>query len=120
MIKNLLFAGIGGFIGTVLRYLPYQFIKINQNFWITLFINIIGSFLIGLIIGYGLKNQVWDAKWRSFFAVGVCGGFTTFSSFSLENIQLLQNGKIAESIMYIGISIIAGLLAAYLGLKLSL
>jgi len=120
MIKNLLFAGIGGFIGTVLRYLPYQFIKVNQNFWITLCINIIGSFFIGLIIGYGLKNQVWDAKWRSFFAIGICGGFTTFSSFSLENIKLLQNGKIAESMIYIGLSVIAGITAAFIGLKLSL
>jgi CrcB protein len=119
MIKNILLAGLGGFIGTVMRYLPYQFIKFNNNYFITLGINILGSLLIGIFAGYCFKNQFFSQHWSVFLITGICGGFTTFSAFSLENVQLLMEGKLGASLMYILISIVLSFGVTYLGYKLT-
>lgn len=119
MMRNLLLAGIGGALGSMLRFLSYQLIRINHTFIITLGINIIGSFIIGLVIGYGIKHLEFESNWRVFLATGVCGGFTTFSAFSLENIQLIQQGKFSWALLYITLSLVAGILAAFVGYKLT-
>ena len=113
----MLVAGLGGFIGTILRFLSYQIAKPNPPFLITLFINILGSFLIGILFGISMKNIHFNNYWKVFFITGVCGGFTTFSAFSIENIQLIQQGRFSLSFLYITASLIAGIGAAFIGFK---
>lgn len=117
MIRNIILAGIGGGIGSALRYLFSQLVR-NNNFPLsTLLINIIGSLIIGIIFGFNLKHAGWSENWKILLTAGFCGGFTTFSAFSYENVLLLQQGKYTLSILYIFSSIIAGILATYIGFK---
>ncbi len=118
MIKNLLFVAAGGGIGAVLRYGMYLLLKPQPFPTTTLLINVAGSFLIGIIMAYSLKENSFSESAKLFLATGICGGFTTFSAFSLENIQLLQAGKYNLAIIYIIISVVAGIASAALGFKL--
>ena len=118
MIKNLLFVAAGGGIGAVLRYAMYLLVKPQSFPFTTLFINIAGSFLIGIILAYSLKENNFSENAKLFLATGICGGFTTFSAFSLENMQLLQAGKYNLAFIYIVASVVAGIVAAALGFKL--
>lgn len=119
MIKNLFIVGLGGFIGSVIRLLCYQFTKTQDSFIVTMLINCIGSFAIGMIIGLNLKNQSISDTWRLFLATGFCGGFTTFSTFSWENLQLIQTGRHLIALFNIIASLLFGIIAAFLGYKLS-
>ena len=83
----------------------------------TLLVNIAGSFFIGAVIAYSLRNETFAANWKLFLATGICGGFTTFSAFSLENLQLLQNGKFAMFALYIVASLLLGLMSVWAGFK---
>jgi CrcB protein len=120
MLKNLLMAGAGGAIGTMMRYGVY-FLYRNTSFPLaTLLINIAGSLMIGIVFGVALTKYDFDHNWKIFLATGICGGFTTFSAFSLENPQLLQQGKYFLSALYISGSIMAALLAVLAGYKLTI
>jgi CrcB protein len=119
MIKNLLLAGAGGFIGSALRYLLFQTIKPVNLFSTTLLINIVGSLLIGIVISTSIKDSQFSNTWKVFLATGICGGFTTFSAFSLENLQLFQQGKYALSLVYITSSVVLGILACFIGYKIT-
>ncbi len=119
MIKNIFIVGAGGFLGSVIRLLCYQFIKSQDSFIITTLINCVGSFAIGLIIGLHMKNQSISHQWKLFLATGLCGGFTTFSTFSWENLQLIQTGKYIIALFNIIASLLFGIIAAFLGYKLS-
>ncbi len=118
MIKNFILIGVGGALGSMLRYLFSLLIQHKQLPWATLLVNIIGSFIIGIVVAESLKNEIFANNWRLFLATGICGGFTTFSAFSLENLQLLQNGKYFLFIVYIFASIVLGIFATWLGYKL--
>lgn len=118
MIKNLLFVAAGGGIGAVLRYAMYLLVKPQSFPFTTLFINIAGSFLIGIILAYSLKENNFSENAKLFLATGISGGFTTFSAFSLENMQFLQAGKYNLAFIYIVASVVAGIVAAALGFKL--
>jgi len=118
MIKNLLLAGAGGGIGAMLRYLVYLFPVNTTMPYATLMINITGSFILGIIMGISLKSSGLSQGTMAFLATGLCGGFTTFSAFSAENFTLLQSGKTGMALLYIGLSVVAGLGAVWLGLKL--
>lgn len=92
---NCIIVGIGGFVGAVLRYLiglipasPQSGFPIK-----TLLINIIGAFVIGLVVALGGKKE-WNPQLILFLKVGLCGGFTTFSSFALETNQLIEQGNL--------------------------
>jgi len=118
MIKNILLIGLGGGIGSMCRYWA-SLLLLNKSFpVVTLLINISGSFIIGLVAAYALKNEWFAANWKLFLATGICGGFTTFSAFSLENLQLLQQGKYLWALLYIAASIVLGLIATFFGYKL--
>ena len=117
MIRNFLLVGIGGALGTMLRYGCNLFIWHKQFPLATLLINTTGSFIIGVAVAYALKNETFAANWRLFLTTGICGGFTTFSAFSLENIQLLESGKFAMAALYIAASILLGIAAVWLGFK---
>lgn len=118
MLKNIIIVGIGGCIGTIIRFLLYQFIKTQESYPVTLLINIIGSFIIGIIIALNLKHGL-NNQWKLFLATGVCGGFTTFSSFSIENLQLIQQGKFGFSLLLILSSVFISIIAAYIGFKIA-
>lgn len=118
MIKNFFLVGVGGGIGSMLRY-GVQLLY-NKNFPAgTLLVNIAGSLLIGVAVGISLKNEAFAANWKLFIASGICGGFTTFSAFTLENILLLQQGKYLMAAFYIVLSMLLGLAAVLLGVKIS-
>ncbi|MBS1744092.1 MAG: fluoride efflux transporter CrcB [Bacteroidetes bacterium] len=119
-MKNFLLAGLGGAIGTMMRYAAYILFKSSSFPLGTLLINITGSFIIGLVFGLSLRNAAFENNWKVFLATGICGGFTTFSAFSMENVQMLQEGKYLLSGLYIVSSVVAGMFAAWLGYKLSL
>jgi fluoride exporter len=81
----------------------------------TLVVNVAGSLLIGFLIGISEKSPILSVEWRMFLMVGLCGGFTTFSTFSGENLMLLKNGQVFPLLLYTGLSIILGFTAVYLG-----
>ncbi len=118
MFKQLLLIGAGGFIGSVARFLVS---RLNTRIdWLsipigTLAVNVLGSLLIGFLIGISEKSPILTVEWRMFLMVGLCGGFTTFSSFTGENLVLLKNGQILPLLMYTALSIFLGFAAVYLG-----
>lgn len=121
-MKQLLLIGFGGFIGSIARFLVS---KLNVSWHVmsvpmgTLVVNIAGSLLIGFLAGIAAKSDVLSADLRLFLMVGVCGGFTTFSSFTNENMMLIQNGQTLTALIYISASVILGLVAVFLGYSLS-
>lgn len=117
MIRNFLLIGIGGGIGSMLRYGASLLVGQKTFPLATLLINIIGSFIIGLVIAAALKQDI-NNNWKLFLATGICGGFTTFSAFSLENLQLLQNERYGLFVLYLALSIVGGLAAVWCGFKL--
>ncbi len=116
-MKEFLLVGAGGAIGSMLRHGSNMLVGNRPFPYATFSINIIGSFAIGLVLGYCLKNDS-AANWKLFLATGICGGFTTFSAFSYENLLLLQNGKIIATLLYIAGSVMFGIAAAWLGYKI--
>jgi CrcB protein len=119
MFKNFLLVGLGGAIGSMLRYVFYLAITVKQFPAATLIINVIGSFVIGAVLALSLKDEQFANNWKLFLATGVCGGFTTFSAFSAENMILLQNEKYIVALAYIVLSIVLGIAAAWLGFTLT-
>ena len=115
MFKNFLLVGLGGAIGSMVRYAAYLFVGTKTFPFATLTVNIIGSFIIGLVLAFSLKDESFLNNWKLFLATGICGGFTTFSAFSAENVVLLQNEKYALALVYILLSIITGIAAAWFG-----
>ena len=117
-MKHLLLVGFGGFFGSIARYwmsklnLTWDFHSIPMG---TLAVNIIGSFLIGFMLGIFMNSNLLHTNLKLFLVVGFCGGFTTFSSFTNENFLLLQNGQYLTALIYIGGSIIIGILAVFAG-----
>ena len=118
MIKNILLVGLGGSIGSMLRYGCWLLFNSKYFPFATLAVNVIGSLIIGLVFALSLKDGSFNDNWKLFIATGICGGFTTFSAFSAENMLLLQNGKYTLAFVYIVCSVIAGIAAALLGFKL--
>jgi CrcB protein len=118
MMRTLLLIGLGGGIGSILRYLTSVVI---QKYYATVFplatlvVNILGCLLIGIIMGLLEKNQVNDSAMKWLLVTGFCGGFTTFSAFGYENIRLLQNGNVFLPFVYISASIILGLGSVWIG-----
>ncbi len=118
MIKNLLLVGLGGSIGSMARYAASLLIKSKSFPFATLSVNIIGSFIIGLVFAMSIKQEGISDNWKLFLTTGICGGFTTFSAFSLENMGLLQSGKIGMAVIYICLSVVLGIVATFLGYRL--
>lgn len=122
MIRNVLLVGLGGGLGSMARYLCQKwFIQhVPGHFpWGTFLVNFTGCLLIGLFWGMSLKSFAGTETWKLFLMTGVCGGFTTFSSFSLEGIGLLREQRTGLFFFYVAGSVLVGLLATYLGMKIS-
>ena len=112
--KNILLVGLGGMLGSVLRYLISHFIKHESLPYATFIVNIVGSIVIGLIMGIASKQEVFT-NWRLFLATGICGGFTTFSAFAWENFQLLHQERYGSFVLYTGATLALGLAAVAFG-----
>ncbi|MEA4967820.1 MAG: fluoride efflux transporter CrcB [Bacteroidaceae bacterium] len=121
-MKSYLLVALGGAIGSVSRFGISELFsnRTNSSFpWATLFINLLGCFLIGLLLGLSQRYQFASHySLRSFFIIGLCGGFTTFSSFSAETMRLFQNAQNFQAIMYILASTLIGLALTLLGYNL--
>ena len=108
---NCFAVALGGAIGSVLRYL-IGLIPVNERFLFpvkTFLINVIGCFIIGLVIALALKSNNLNPKLVLFLKVGICGGFTTFSTFALESSNLLKNGHAGIAALYMFLSIAVGI-----------
>ncbi len=122
MIRGLLFIGAGSFLGGVSRFLISRWMQ--KEFmavfpWGTLTVNLLGCFLIGLIYGFSEKGGMLSSEWRFFLITGFCGGFTTFSTFTYENLVLLRDGSYFYFSLYAGVSVFVGLLVAFLGIYIT-
>jgi fluoride exporter len=113
-MKTWLIIGLGGGIGSVLRYLVQ--VLVTRHFASpfpagTFLVNITGCLLIGVLYGLSARSEAFTLEWRLFLITGICGGYTTFSSFSLESINLLKAGHYTYFILYASLSFVLGLLA---------
>lgn len=120
---NVFMVGIGGFIGAVLRYLTSEAVKrwFMSGFPLaTLAVNILGSFILGYLVGLADRREVFSAEASTFLLVGMLGAFTTFSTFSLETTTLLRDGSTAAALLNVGAQVLLGVAAVWLGLTLAL
>jgi CrcB protein len=119
LIKSILFAGSGGFIGVTCRYLINFFILKNypsSAFPIgTTLINILGCVLIGFFVTFLQKHNMLSINIRLFLIVGILGGFTTFSAFGFESLTLLQNSQMGFFALNVFLNVVAGIFGVYLG-----
>lgn len=117
IIKNILSVGAGSFIGGIGRYLISLAMKgVCKGFpWATLAVNLSGCLMIGLLWGFLSRNASEGTSWGLFLTVGVCGGFTTFSTFSKEALTMLQAGQAWGFVSYITMSVLTGIALAALG-----
>jgi CrcB protein len=121
MDRSIILVGIGGFIGSVARYLAAVLFagQISSVFpFATLTVNIVGCFLIGIIFELSDRGSILSPEWRILLTTGFCGGFTTFSTFSYESLRLMQDGEYLYLAAYVLISVFVGLAATYVGITL--
>jgi CrcB protein len=118
-MTNLLLVGVGGFIGSVMRYLLSGYVQQyarGADFPLgTLAVNMIGCFVIGFLASLGEARGIFQDGSRAFIFVGILGGFTTFSSFGNETWDLIRGDQFMNALANIGASVILGLLAVWLG-----
>lgn len=122
MIRHVLLVALGGGIGSVARYLIQRWVAYTWQhyyYWGTFAVNFIGCFLIGIFWGLHFKSFEGNESWKLFLMTGLCGGFTTFSAFTLEGAGLLKENKVGMFFLYMTSSVVLGMLATYAGMKLS-
>ncbi len=118
LAKAALLVAAGGAMGSVMRFLISVWIKTTGGFpWPTLLVNILGCLIIGVI--YGISGKYASEQMRLLLATGFCGGFTTFSAFGQENLELLQHQQYLLATLYTLCSLIGGIGAAWLGNSLA-
>jgi fluoride exporter len=116
MFSNILLIGLAGGTGTILRFLVQK--NLNTSFpFGTLLVNIIGCMVIGIAWGYFSRN--YNEQKQLIILTGFCGGFTTFSSFTAEGLQMMFDQRWLNFIVYTTVSVIAGLVATFIGFKIS-
>ena len=120
-MKSFLLVFLGGGLGSALRYLVAS--AMNQYSKVlpfgTFTVNILGCLLIGMILGYAQKENTLTSNQILLLTTGFCGGFTTFSAFANENLELIKNGEIFNFSVYTICSILVGVLAVFIGFSLT-
>ena len=120
-MKSFLLVFLGGGLGSALRYLVAS--AMNQYSKVlpfgTFTVNILGCLLIGMILGYAQRENTLTSNQTLLLATGFCGGFTTFSAFANENLELIKNGEIFNFSVYTIGSILVGVLAVFIGFSLT-
>ena len=117
-LKNLIWVGIGGMLGAVARYLFGFMIKSITFPYATGLVNILGAFIMGIVMGLAIKGQI-SPSLRLFLATGICGGFTTFSAFAWENLELLQQQRYGSFLVYTMGTLALGIILAAIGYLLA-
>lgn len=119
--KTIFLVGLGGGLGSIARFLcqklMYERTPHPFPFGI-LIVNVSGCFLLGVFYALAEKGNLLTPEWRLLLTTGFCGGFTTFSTFAYDNINLLKNGDVIYFMLYTASSVILGILAAWLGILL--
>tara|TARA_S200000501_G_scaffold357699_1_gene381614 strand:- start:626 stop:994 length:369 start_codon:yes stop_codon:yes gene_type:complete len=120
-MKSFLLVFLGGGLGSGIRYLVT--IAMNQYSKVlpfgTFTVNMLGCLLIGLVLGYAQKQNTLTSNQTILLATGFCGGFTTFSAFANENLELIKNGEIFNFSFYTISSVLIGILAVFIGFYLT-
>ncbi|WP_338447833.1 fluoride efflux transporter CrcB [Niallia oryzisoli] len=118
---NVLFVMVGGFLGSIARFSLGEWIQYGNGFpFGTLSINLIGCFILGWFLTYASRTEKVKLEISLLIGTGFIGSFTTFSTFSVETLQLFQNGFVGQAFLYILGSIVLGILLAYLGYRMAL
>ncbi len=117
-MKHILLVGIGGFVGSVLRHLTYLWLDKKYEGlypWSTFSVNMIGSLVLGILVGLMVKSNTVSSEVRLLLGVGLCGSFTTFSTFSMENMSMIQQKEVVTMLIYTVTSLVLGTLMAFGG-----
>ena len=120
-MKDLLLIGIGSCLGGMARHLVGLGVRHLgvASLWGTLAVNLLGCLLIGLLAGLFARHPNVSLAVQRFLTLGVCGGFTTFSTFSRDGLALWQEGRLPAFALYVGGSVVAGLVAVAAGYRLA-
>jgi len=126
---NIILIAIGGALGSVARYLSFEltlhFVKLNNSTlakfpWPTFCVNVLGSFLAGILYFFVIKNfENFDPRLKNFLLIGFLGGFTTFSTFSLDFFRLATAGQYSQALLYALVSVTISILALFFGFYLT-
>lgn len=111
----------GGAIGALMRYWVSMAVysAMGRNFpYGTLAVNVLGSLLMGILFVFLVERMAADSIWRAALLIGVLGAFTTYSTFSIETLNLIEEGAYNRAMVNIGLSVVLSLAAAWLGMKL--
>lgn len=121
-MKSMLLVGLGGFIGSIARYTLGGAIlgmTAQHRFpWSTFAVNVLGCLAIGILAGLAERHEMFGPGTRLFLFTGLLGGFTTFSAFGMDAVFLLRRGEILMAALYAGASVVLGITAVWLGIKL--
>lgn len=108
---------LGGGVGAWLRYVVGRLVPLGAFPWATLMVNVGGSFAMGLLVGWLARHDAGES-WRLLLGVGLLGGFTTFSAFSLELVNMIERGDSAMAATYALVSVVAGVAGLFAGLMI--
>ncbi len=122
MTKAIILVGLGGGVGSIFRYLTSV---VATKYFQTIFplgtfaVNIIGCLIVGILLGLFERQQLTNPDLKLLFITGFCGGYTTFSAFASENINLFQSGNSLTAFVYIASSVLISLFAVFIGITLT-
>ncbi|MFM2138532.1 MAG: fluoride efflux transporter CrcB [Bacteroidota bacterium] len=121
MIQQLIWVGLGGGLGSIARFGCQRWLNPSDTAgfpWGTFTVNITGCFIIGWLAGVTLRPSMASDPWKLFLMTGLCGGFTTFSAFTLEGMALLREQRWLLFLSYTAGSVLLGLLATAVGIRI--
>jgi fluoride exporter len=122
-MQNILLVGLGGFLGSVARYklggLILHMTAQGRFPYGTFTVNVLGCLVVGLLAGIAERYEVFGPDARLFLLTGLVGGFTTFSAFGLEAVYLIRRGDLGTAVLYAGSSVVLGIAAVWLGLRIT-